>query len=624
MRKTTHGQKLALFLFGLILGLILLEIGLRIAGFVVLSLQEGANKRSLKGGSEYVILCLGESTTAVGGDDSYPRQLENILRAQNIKNGISVINKGIVGTNTTAILSRLEDYLNTYHPDMVITMMGINEGLGTANPADIALVNTGSFLDDLRVYKLFRLLWDRVHYNIKLIITSRQLKKEVQELLTLAERSITGDELRHARKSIEDTEGETALTIESGDRYFNQDKWEEAIPFYREAIKLHRDHIGTLTKLAICLRELGRFSEDREILREILLLDPRNPEIYIELGNSFRDQKNWEAAEVFFQKALVLSPGLSRAYLEWGRSFRKQGDEKKAIEMYITAAEINQEDISAYMLLARTYHTMGDYNQAEKMYQRVLEINPEYDPAYAELGRFYDWRGRTKEAEISCKAAIAINPENELAYAELGDIYKAQKKFEKAEEMYIKALEINPLNNIAFRILALWYIRDGMFGKAEKLCKKILMVNPQRDDALGMLAICYQAQGNLDLADKYFEETDLLRTQFFNPTLARNYQKLKGLVTERGIQLVCVQYPMRKMENLKRMVTEPQGTIFVDNEDIFKKALQAGSYGDFFTDCFAGDFGHCTPKGNRLLAGNIADSILPVLSDSSLPVPEGN
>lgn len=624
MAKITVKQKLALIFFGLLLGLILLEIGLRTAGFVFLYLQERDNRQSLKDKSEYVILCLGESTTAIGGKKSYPRQLENILNDRSMGEQITVINKGIVGTNTAAIVSRLEEYLNTYQPDMVITMMGINEGLGTADYEDTADADTNFFLRDFRVYKLFRLLWDRVLYNINQVETSRQRKKRVQVFLTLAETAITGSESRQPQKSIEDMPEEAEANIERGDRYFDQDKWEKAIPFYRKALESSPENMKILTRIAVCLRELQQFKEGREILRQVLLLDPRNPNIYIELGNSFRDQHGWETADIFYRKAVDLSPGSSRAYLEWGISYRMQSDGQKAIEMFTKAAEINQKYISAYLLLARINHNMGNYDEAEKMYKKVLKLDPGYDHAYAELGRFYDWRGRHKEAETMCKKAIAINPENELAYAELGDIYKAQRKLDQAEEMYKKALDINPLNNIAFRILVLWYIRDGRFEKAEKLCQQILEINPQHDRALGMLAICYQTQGETELADKYFMKADRLRAQFYNSTIAKNYQRLNKLVTERGIQLVCMQYPMRKVENLKRMIPKPEGIIFIDNEDIFKKALQAGSYGDYFTDCFAGDFGHCTPRGNRLIAGNITDNILTAIPQNNVSDPGGN
>ena len=55
---------------------------------------------------------------------------------------------------------------------------------------------------------------------------------------------------------------------------------------------------------------------------------------------------------------------------------------------------------------------------------------------------------------------------------------------------------------------------------------------------------------------------------------------------------------------------DEEGIIFVDNEKIFKDVVEKEGYQVYFRDMFGGDFGHCTNKGNKLLAGNIAKTIL--------------
>ena len=60
------------------------------------------------------------------------------------------------------------------------------------------------------------------------------------------------------------------------------------------------------------------------------------------------------------------------------------------------------------------------------------------------------------------------------------------------------------------------------------------------------------------------------------------------------------------------LIKRPEGIIFVDNEEIFKQAITQGSYDEYFSDRLGGDLGHLTPKGNRLLAENIANEILRV------------
>ncbi|MFC1808333.1 hypothetical protein ACFL0T_08245, partial [Candidatus Omnitrophota bacterium] len=73
----------------------------------------------------------------------------------------SVISKGVTAINTTNILSKLENNLDRYTPDMVITMMGINDNR-------LALINENtlnskiqSFFRSFRIYKLAKLL--RLH-----------------------------------------------------------------------------------------------------------------------------------------------------------------------------------------------------------------------------------------------------------------------------------------------------------------------------------------------------------------------------------------------------------------------------------------------------------------------------
>ena len=76
----------------------------------------------------------------------------------------------------------------------------------------------------------------------------------------------------------------------------------------------------------------------------------------------------------------------------------------------------------------------------------------------------------------------------------------------------------------------------------------------------------------------------------------------------RGVKFVCVQYPMRSIAPLKNIFQGREaGIVFVDNERVFKDAVQRSSIQVYFRDMFAGAFGHCTGAGNNLLAGNIAD-----------------
>jgi hypothetical protein len=97
---------------------------------------------------------------------------------------------------------------------------------------------------------------------------------------------------------------------------------------------------------------------------------------------------------------------------------------------------------------------------------------------------------------------------------------------------------------------------------------------------------------------------------YTNPATRRNFQAMAGIIGTRGGRLVVVQYPLRRLAPLEELFEGKNDIIFVDTEQVFREALNESSYEIYFKDRFGGDFGHCTRKGNRLLAETIGGAIL--------------
>jgi tetratricopeptide (TPR) repeat protein len=252
-----------------------------------------------------------------------------------------------------------------------------------------------------------------------------------------------------------------------------------------------------------------------------------------------------------------------------------------------------------------------EFSSNEESFKKAIALNPGNDRAYSELGWLCREQGKLPEAEASFKKAIALNPKNDGAYSGLGRLYAEQGRQPEAEEFIKKAIALNPSNNQAYSRLG-WIYRgeQGRLPEAEESFKKAIALNPDDDwkkewnyRAIGTL---YREMNRIELAEEYSKRVSYA----FSSLTSDNYHRLKAILDKRGIRLICVQYPMRSLEPLKRIFEGERGVIFVDNERVFKGAVKQASYREYFADMFAGDFGHCTPKGNRLLAKNIADVIL--------------
>jgi tetratricopeptide (TPR) repeat protein len=260
--------------------------------------------------------------------------------------------------------------------------------------------------------------------------------------------------------------------------------------------------------------------------------------------------------------------------------------------------------------LGLCYREQGMYAQAKDCFNQAIQINPENALAYVDLGLNYAEQGKYVQAEDCLKQAIKINPQDYWAYIELGIVYRRQSKFDKAEEPFKRAMQLNPQQEQAYIGLCWCYREQGKFPEMEDLCKTGISLNPQNTSLYGMLESLYIEIGEPDLAREYSHKARGLRNYYTHAT-AGNYLKLWGILRTRGIKYVCMQYPLRSTDPLKQIFHgNAEGIIFVDNEKIFKDALRQAKFTDYFRDAFGGDFGHCTEKGNRLLAENIAKVIM--------------
>ncbi|MDP2924044.1 MAG: tetratricopeptide repeat protein [Candidatus Omnitrophota bacterium] len=468
-----------LIILGILLFFFILELGLRIGGAIFLARQEYRNQVSLRRKDSFRIMCLGESTTACGEENSYPSQLEKILNKRNIGIKFSVINKGVAGTNTVAVLNQLDDNLNKYKPHMVITMMGINDW-GEHIPYNPIFAKGKSILSYFRTLKIYKF------------------------------------------------------------------------------IRLLRLHI------------INKFQDKK----------------YITFPNS-----NLAITETKEKNSNNINYPLNEASL------------KKAIE-------VNLKNYQAYKELGGLYRETERYVESEDYLNKALELNPKDDAIYQDLVSLYGGQGKFSQAEEVLKKWVELNPKNVRAYLVLGDCYLMERKFDQAEKALRQAIEIDPNCDGAYASLGIRYFMDGKFAQAEKALKRAVKINPRNEEAFGCLAILYREIGQHKSAKKCYEKVNDLRHGYYIPVMRSNYKKLKEILDKRKIQLVCVQYPVRSVEPLKKIFKKTDGIIFIDNEKVFKEALRKAKYTDYFTDIFGGEFGHCTQLGNHLLAENVANTIL--------------
>ncbi len=90
-----------------------------------------------------------------------------------------------------------------------------------------------------------------------------------------------------------------------------------------------------------------------------------------------------------------------------------------------------------------------------------------------------------------------------------------------------------------------------------------------------------------------------------------NLNDMVGLATDHGVDFVFVGYALRKIDIVKNIIERE--VLYISNYEIFRDLLNRYKYDELFTDNYAKDFGHATPLGNRIIAGNVAQQLLKII-----------
>ena len=347
--------------------------------------------------------------------------------------------------------------------------------------------------------------------------------------------------------------------------------------------------------------------EQKEFLKDFLEQSSDTCKKYVEFKKSLVNQRGHDEVEEKLQRAMREMPDNPWSYMGLGRYYWQNGKLSEANEMFKKATEIDPKNEWLHIEIVMGYvQAKEGYAEVEQICKKIIEINPNNAWGYAWLGWYYLKKNEYSKAEKLFKKAAEIDPKNEIVYLLLGDCYSNKGDYEKCETAFKTAIKINPNNCLTYVEFGKYYWGKKEHNKAKDILNEAMRLSGGNSRLYGILANFYSNQGQCELAEEYFRKGNGLMSHYYNPMTRRNYERLKDIVTRKGIKLVCVQYPVRSVEPLKKLFDSTEGIIFVDNEMVFKEALKQGKYEDYFVNIFAGDFGHCTRKGNRLLAENIA------------------
>jgi len=222
-------------------------------------------------------------------------------------------------------------------------------------------------------------------------------------------------------------------------------------------------------QIALELHQAGNFQQAEPIYRQILKVDPRNPDAlhllgaillnnkdynnainhikraisiypsqnyFVTLANVYTCMNNADETVNCYKNLLSLYPNYVEVYNVLGSLLSESDRTEEAIEYYLKALKIKPDYVEVLYNLGNALLDINEIEAAKNYYNRAIELKPDYDKAYYNLGAAFHFENNLKEAIKYYEKTIELKPDYVEVYYNLSSANLIEKNFEKGWNIY--------------------------------------------------------------------------------------------------------------------------------------------------------------------------------------------
>jgi Tetratricopeptide repeat len=190
----------------------------------------------------------------------------------------------------------------------------------------------------------------------------------------------------------------------------------------------------------------GNYSRAKDILNDLLLLDPDNLNYLISLGESLMRNEQFSEALIPCAKAVEIDNKNIRALTNFGAALIRNKKLNDAEEILLYAVELAPKNIDLYINLSTVYQGLLLPGKALQTALKVIELDPLSYVGYNNLGCAFGDLLKIEEARESYKTARIINSSYLPTIINFAQLEVKSGNHLKAIELFEDALKIKNIS----------------------------------------------------------------------------------------------------------------------------------------------------------------------------------
>jgi tetratricopeptide (TPR) repeat protein len=205
-----------------------------------------------------------------------------------------------------------------------------------------------------------------------------------------------------------------------------QEKTGEARASFERALKLHASYPDTLpnawNNLGLLVTREGGTAEAIPYFQEALRLSPDHLIALDNLGNAYRQQKQWDEARKVLERAVAVGPQDAEANYGLGMVFTQTGDSDRAYEYLQRALRFRPVYPEALNNLGVLYLRTRRRDEAVASFEECIRVAPAFDQSYLNLARVYSIEGAPPKARTVLLELLKQHPDHAQAQKMMEDL----------------------------------------------------------------------------------------------------------------------------------------------------------------------------------------------------------
>lgn len=235
---------------------------------------------------------------------------------------------------------------------------------------------------------------------------------------------------------------------ELGMQYMRTGLNDKALDEFNNAANADTSFIDAHLMAANLNVKLGRLREALPWYQTITRLDRRRADVYLTMGDIYRDLGDTPSSRVAYINSLAIDPNQPRVILSLAQMAMKANDFVGAVQL-LEGATILADDPAALSIRAYAEHRLGRLERAAELYRRVLARTPDNGEALLNLGILESARKNNDAALDYFVRAANVLSDKSVAYRYMGSVQIEMGRLKDATENLRKAVRLNSSDALA-------------------------------------------------------------------------------------------------------------------------------------------------------------------------------